>query len=245
MSLWMNRWQNQQLMSIVEEIDEPAVEGTAEEIRPPSTDDVYDIIEQVLAETALIEADEEDHGAVASNVGDQPAETADGKKHWFDLSYEDLMAQMDAERPVVTPSDTDEEMETIVIGDRQLPAVESTDYFVDKPVEETETEADELSADEVMSLEDILLTIPADVPLPYAGVEISNITMGKDIKIPGVDERAWYLANLPNIKPENKGKKPLEEKDPVKGHPVKEEILLILVDIECLVQLRERIILLE
>ncbi|KZV34311.1 hypothetical protein F511_28013 [Dorcoceras hygrometricum] len=190
----------------------------------------------------LCESDEEDHGVVASNVGDQPAETADGKKHWFDLSYEDLMAQMDAERPVVTPSDTDEEMETIVIGDQQLQTVDTADYFVDKWVEDTETEADELSADEAMSIEDILLKIPADVPLPSAGVEISNITMGKDIKIPGVDERSWYLANLPKIKPEDMGKKPLEEKDPVKGHPVKEQILLILADIECLVQLRENII---
>ncbi|KZV19286.1 protein transport protein sec31-like [Dorcoceras hygrometricum] len=196
--------------TIVEEFDEPAVEGTAEEIRPPSTDDVDNIIEQVLAETAHIEADEEDQDIVASNVGDKPTETADGKKHWFDLSYEDLMAQMDAERPV--------------------------------PVEDTETEADELSADEAMSLEYILLTIPVDVPLPSANMEITKITLGQCIKILGVDERTWYLANLPKIKPEDKGKKPLEEKDPVKGHPVKEQILLILADIECLVQLRENII---
>ncbi|KZV13865.1 filament-like plant protein 6-like [Dorcoceras hygrometricum] len=89
------------------------------------------------------------------------------------------------------------------------------DCFVDKPVEDTETEDDELSVDEAMSLEDILLTIPVGVLLPSVGVEISKITMGKDIKIPGFDERAWYLANLPKIKPEDKGKKPLEEKDPV------------------------------
>ncbi|KZV23508.1 hypothetical protein F511_39777 [Dorcoceras hygrometricum] len=66
--------------------------------------------------------------------------------------------------------------------------------------------------------------------------------MGKDIKIPGDDERTWYLASLTKIKPKEKGKKLLEEKDPVKGHPVKEEILVILEDIECLVQLREKII---
>ncbi|KZV18338.1 hypothetical protein F511_23936 [Dorcoceras hygrometricum] len=103
--------------TIVEEFDEPTVEGTAEEIRPTSVDDFDFIIEQVLDETAHIEADEEDHGVV-------------------------------------------------------------------------------------------------DVPLPSAGVEITKITLGQSIKIPGVDERTWYLASLPKIKPEEKGKKPLQEKDP-------------------------------
>ncbi|KZV18577.1 hypothetical protein F511_42619 [Dorcoceras hygrometricum] len=67
--------------TIVEEFDEPAVEGTAEEIRPPSTDDVDDIIEQVLAEIAHIEADEEDHGVArfetASDTEDEEMETID------------------------------------------------------------------------------------------------------------------------------------------------------------------------
>ncbi|KZV17105.1 hypothetical protein F511_18446 [Dorcoceras hygrometricum] len=48
--------------TIVEEFDEPAVEVTAEEIRPPSTDDVDDIIQQVLVETAQLEATETDDG---------------------------------------------------------------------------------------------------------------------------------------------------------------------------------------
>ncbi|KZV26270.1 hypothetical protein F511_41953 [Dorcoceras hygrometricum] len=39
-----------------------------------------------------------------------------------------------------------------------------------------------------------------------------------------------------------KGKKPLHEKDPVKGNPVEEQVFLILADIECLVQLLENII---
>ncbi|KZV29835.1 hypothetical protein F511_16951 [Dorcoceras hygrometricum] len=71
---------DQLIETIVEEFDEPAVEVTAEEIRPPSTDDVDDIIEQVLAETAHIEADEEDHGVGTSDVGHQPAGTADDSR---------------------------------------------------------------------------------------------------------------------------------------------------------------------
>ncbi|KZV38783.1 gamma-glutamyltranspeptidase 1-like [Dorcoceras hygrometricum] len=234
--------------TIVEEFDEPAVEVTAEKIRHPSVDDVDKIIEQVLDETA--HTDEEDHGVGTSDVGDQPAGTADDSVPWFDLPYEVLIAR-DSERAFETASDTeDEEMETIVVGDQQLQTVDAAvsradaaaDYFVEEPVEETETKAGELSADEAKSVEDILMTIPVDVPLPFAGVEITKITLGKDIKIPGVDERTWYLASLPQIRVDDKGKEPLVEKDPVKGNPVKEQVLLILDDIECLVQLREKII---
>ncbi|KZV57315.1 hypothetical protein F511_38159 [Dorcoceras hygrometricum] len=199
--------------TIVEAFDEPAVEGTAEEIRPPSTDDVDNIIEQVLAETAHIEADEEDHGVGTSDVGDQPAGTADDSVPWYNLPYEVLIAR-DSQRVFETASDTeDEEMETIDVGDQQLQTVDSAvsradaaaDYFVEEPVEETETEAGELSADEAKSIEDILMTIPVDVPLPSTGVEITKITLGKDIKIPGVDERTcdhWVKIPKPIVQNE-------------------------------------------
>ncbi|KZV55159.1 hypothetical protein F511_27508 [Dorcoceras hygrometricum] len=213
--------------TIVEAFDEPAVEGTAEEIRPTSADDVDFIIEQVLAETAHIEADEENHGVEASGVGDQPAGTTDDSIPWFNIPYEVLIAR-DSERVFETASDTeDEEMETIDVGDQQLQTVDAAVsradsaavYFVEEPMEETETEAGELSADEAKSVEDILMTIPVDVPLPSAGVEITKITLGQSIKIPGVDERTWYLASLPQIPVYAKGKEPLLEKYPVKGHP--------------------------
>ncbi|KZV49415.1 hypothetical protein F511_12634 [Dorcoceras hygrometricum] len=90
--------------TIVEEFDEPEVEVTAEEIRPPSVDDVDNIIEQVLAETAHIEADEEDHGVGTSDVGDQPVGTADDSVPWFDLPYEVLIAR-DSERVAATRND--------------------------------------------------------------------------------------------------------------------------------------------
>ncbi|KZV28696.1 hypothetical protein F511_18442 [Dorcoceras hygrometricum] len=103
----------------VEMIDEPVslpVEAAVVNKDVYTADDVDVIIEQVLAETIYIEADEEEQDVDTSDVGDKTAETIDGDKHWFDLSYEAIMAQMDAERPVVTPSDTDEEMESIDIG---------------------------------------------------------------------------------------------------------------------------------
>ncbi|KZV52963.1 hypothetical protein F511_34817 [Dorcoceras hygrometricum] len=44
------------------------------------------------------------------------------------------------------------------------------------------------------------------------------------------------------INPANKGKAPLQERDPVKGNPVNEQLLLIVADIELLVNLREQVI---
>ncbi|KZV26883.1 hypothetical protein F511_22444 [Dorcoceras hygrometricum] len=116
------------------------------------------------------------------------------------------------------------------------------DSFISEPDEEMEPVVEEQSADEAMSLGDIIYSIPVDVQLPSASVEITKITMGKEIKIPGVDERTWYLASLPQISVEEKGKELLVEKDPVKGNPVKEQISLILADIECLVTLRKKVI---
>ncbi|KZV53936.1 hypothetical protein F511_04527 [Dorcoceras hygrometricum] len=102
--------------------------------------------------------------------------------------------------------------------------------------------ASQEQADEKMSLEDILMTIPVDVPLPSVGIEITKITMGKEIQIPGVDEKTQYLASLPKIPANDKGKKILVEKDPVKGNPAKEHYYLICADIDLLVQCRAQVI---
>ncbi|KZV47698.1 hypothetical protein F511_43524 [Dorcoceras hygrometricum] len=133
--------------TIVKDFDEPAVETTAEEIRTTSADDLDIIIKQVIADIAQMGSDAEDHGVGAPEVEDQPARTTVGEKRWFDLPYEDIFAQMDADRPVVTPSDTDEEMETIGagtgVGDQQLHSFvtadsrtdAAADYFVEEPKE--------------------------------------------------------------------------------------------------------------
>ncbi|KZV35593.1 dystroglycan-like [Dorcoceras hygrometricum] len=155
----------------VEEFDEPAVEVTAEEIRTTSADDVDIIIEHVIAEIAQMGPAEEDHEVDASADGDQPADTTE-ERQWFDLPYEDLMARMDADRPVVTPSDTDKDE---FIADEVTGTDAANDYFVEEP-EEVEMSNDEQSvderidADEAMSLEDILFSILVDVPLPSAAV---------------------------------------------------------------------------
>ncbi|KZV54225.1 hypothetical protein F511_14638 [Dorcoceras hygrometricum] len=101
---------------------------------------------------------------------------------------------------------------------------------------------DTLSADEQMSLDDILLTIPVDIPLPYSCMEITKISMGKSIKIPGVSKWTWFLKSLPRISAGDKGKEVLVEKDPVKGNPAEEHYSLICADIDLLVSLRAQVI---
>ncbi|KZV23116.1 hypothetical protein F511_09154 [Dorcoceras hygrometricum] len=195
-----------------------------QQVAEPSADDVDVIIQQVLDET---------------RAADAPADTAQPavseEKHWFDLPYDDLVKQWDAERPVVTVSDTEEDQATVDVspadGDQQVQ--ESV-----APISADDT----LSADEQMSLDDILLTIPIDIPLPSSCMEITKITMGKSIKIPGVSKWTWFLKSLPCIPAEDKGKEDLVEKDPVKGNPVEEHYSLICADIELLVNLRAQVI---
>ncbi|KZV54641.1 dystroglycan-like [Dorcoceras hygrometricum] len=144
----------------------------------------------------------------------QPAVTEE--KHWFDLPYEDLIEKWAAERPVVTASDTDEEEVPMEVGTA--------------------------GEDQQKSLEDILLKIPVDVPLPSTGMEVTKIVMGQTIKIPGVTKWTWFLNSLPRIPADDKGKEILVEKDPVKGNPAKEHYSLICADIDLLVALREKVI---
>ncbi|KZV20747.1 hypothetical protein F511_04105 [Dorcoceras hygrometricum] len=96
--------------------------------------------------------------------------------------------------------------------------------------------------DPQMSLDDILLTIPVDIPLPSTCMEVTKIKMGQMIKIPGVTEKTWFLNSLPLIPADDKGKEILVEKDPVNGNPAKEHYSLICADIDLLVDLRAKVI---
>ncbi|KZV15703.1 ATP binding protein [Dorcoceras hygrometricum] len=192
------------------------------------------------------------------------------ERHWFDLSYEELVANWGAERPITSPADSYDEIEDA------KPAVDDPDTIInqvlqhldstsaDKNVEPDEEAAtmgvvtvgedqqvqeflaqnandDLLDDDEQKSLEDILLEIPVDVPLPSAGMEITKIVMGQEIKIPGVTEKTWFLSSLPQIPVDHKGKAILVEKDPIKGNPAQEHFFLICADIDLLVELRAKI----
>ncbi|KZV26923.1 trafficking protein particle complex subunit 11-like [Dorcoceras hygrometricum] len=183
------------------------------------------IIQQVLEETRADEA---------------PADTTEAavnvEKHWFDLPYEDIVKQWEAERPVVTASDTeDDDVATADVAPAdEVQQVEDFEAPVSAEVE--------LSEDEKTSLDDILLSIPVDIPLPSTCMEVTPIKMGQMIKIPGVTKWTWFLKHLPRIPADDKGKELLVEKDPVRGNPAKEHFSLICADIDLLVSLRSKFI---
>ncbi|KZV18185.1 hypothetical protein F511_11088 [Dorcoceras hygrometricum] len=167
---------------------------------------------------------------------------------WFDLSYEELTAKWAAERPVTSSADTDEEIEVErPVFESVVEGAESLDVDTageDQQVQESVAQIsnDDLLDDEQKSLEDILLTIPVDVPLPSAGMEITKIVMCNEIKIPGVSEKTWFLSSLPKIPADHKGKAIVVEKDPIKGNPAQEHYFLINADIDLLVELRAKVI---
>ncbi|KZV32046.1 hypothetical protein F511_38523 [Dorcoceras hygrometricum] len=103
-------------------VDEP-VAGQPEvvPVAEATTDNPDATIEQVLDQLDSL---------ATTDGGDQPAATGAEERLWFDIPYEDLMARQDAERPVVTPCDTDEEMET-----GRTVGTDATGYFVEEPDE--------------------------------------------------------------------------------------------------------------
>ncbi|KZV45782.1 hypothetical protein F511_24195 [Dorcoceras hygrometricum] len=211
-----------ELVEVAEEavpIQQVAESLDVEEPRCSSADAVDLIIQQVLDETRAADA--------PADIT-QPAVTEE--KNWFDLPYDDLVKQWEAERPVVTASDTeDEDIATVVVA----PADE---------VQQVQDFEAPISADEQMSLDDILLSIPVDIPLPSTCMEVTKIKMGQMIKIPGVSEKTWFLNSLPRIPADDKGKEILVEKDPVQGNPAKEHYSLICADIDLLVDLRAKLL---
>ncbi|KZV07002.1 hypothetical protein F511_45517 [Dorcoceras hygrometricum] len=216
-----------ELVEVAEEaipIQQVAEPLDIEEPRCSSADAVDMIIQQVFDETRAADAPDD----IA-----QPAVTEE--KNWFDLPYDDLVNQWEAERPVVTASDTEDEIATVDVA--PAVGVQQVEEFV-APISAVDT----LSAYEKMSLDDILLTIPVDMPLPSTCMEVTKILMGKSIKIPGVSKWTWFLQSLPSIPVNDKEKQVLVEKDPVKGNPAAEHYSLICADIDLLVNLRAQVI---
>ncbi|KZV44686.1 dystroglycan-like [Dorcoceras hygrometricum] len=216
-----------EMVAVAEEavpIQQVAESLDVEEPRCSSADAVDLIIQQVLDET---------------RAADAPADTAEPavteEKNWFDQPYDDLVKQWEAESPVVTASDTEDEIATEDVA----PA--DKDQKVEEVVAPISVEVT-LSADEKMALDDILLSIPVDIPLPSTCMEVMKISMGKAIKIPGVTKWTWFLKHLPRIPADDKGKEVLVEKDPVKGNPAAEHYSLICADIDLLVDLRAKVI---
>ncbi|KZV31274.1 dystroglycan-like [Dorcoceras hygrometricum] len=241
---------------ISEKADEPVVEPVMANVvnnEVSNADDVDTIIQQVLSETVHSSSTEEEQFEESDIRGSAIiglSTVSIDERHWFDLYHEELIARWDAERPVTTPPDTDEEIEV----ERKIGITEGVQVALSQPEYTMEEQANmELNdddkffyewfdADEAMPLDEIIMTIPAELPLPSAEVEITKIVRGATVYIPGVEEGDWYKATLPKIHPEEKGKEPLVLKDPAKGKPPKEHCSLICADIDLLVQLRVKVI---
>ncbi|KZV57322.1 hypothetical protein F511_33740 [Dorcoceras hygrometricum] len=209
-----------EMLAVAEEavpIQQVAESLNVEESRCSSADVVDVIIQQVLDETRA------EAPADTAHI-EQPAVTVE--KNWFDLPYEDIVKQWEAENPVVTASDTEDEdlaTEDVAPADQ----VQQEEEVVAPISVEVE-----LSVDETMSLDDILLSIPVDIPLPSTCMEVTQIKMGHMIKIPGVTEKTWFLQSLPQIPAADKGKEVLVDKDPIQGNPAEEHFSLICADID-------------
>ncbi|KZV37879.1 pentatricopeptide repeat-containing protein [Dorcoceras hygrometricum] len=216
---------------------------------------------RVIAETAEI----------VTNIGEPDVQRADEIMSTADISPADL-ATLDFhvftnedERLIETESDTedmeiDKNPEPLKSGENDEtsgflhPKSAPATYFLEEPIEETkqnqgteiadmvQTADRKISDDESMTLEEHLSTIPDGSSLPSTTGEVTKILFGKSITIRGVDEGDWYKASLPKIPAADKGKAPLQERDPIKGNPAKEIFSLIIADIEFLVQLREKVI---
>ncbi|KZV32128.1 dystroglycan-like [Dorcoceras hygrometricum] len=97
------------------------------------------------------------------------------------------------------------------------------------------------SAEELMSIDDLLLQISDDMMLPsITAAEITKIRRGESININEVQERDLYYASIPRISMHDKGKEILEEGETVKGNPAREMVELICGDVEFLVRLRDQ-----
>ncbi|KZV37657.1 hypothetical protein F511_30362 [Dorcoceras hygrometricum] len=215
-----------EMVAVAEEavpIQQVAESLNVEESRCSSADVVDVIIQQVLDETRADEA--------PADISEPAVE-----KNWFDLPYEDIVQRWEDENPVVTASDTEDD------------DVATADVAPADPVQQIEEIVEpfsaevELSEDEKTSLDDILLSIPVDIPLPSTCMEVTPIKMGQMIKIPGVTEQTWFLKSLPRIPADDKGKEVLVDKDPIQGNPAEEHFSLICADIDLLVSLRAKFI---
>ncbi|KZV26299.1 dystroglycan-like [Dorcoceras hygrometricum] len=148
------------------------------------------------------------------------------ERHWFDLSYEELIAKWDADRPVTSPADTDEEIEV------ERPVFESVAAFgsaveIDKaPVDDPDT-----VINQVLQQLDSISADQCDTSIVEGAESLGVVT-----------EFAWHLAGLPKFPADHRGKEPLIEKNPIKGNPVMEQVTLILADIDCLVQVRAKLV---
>ncbi|KZV49628.1 hypothetical protein F511_08949 [Dorcoceras hygrometricum] len=222
---------------------ESAMENVAEEQRVDTP--VDEIIAQIISATTDMETDERESDMVAQSSGTAVVmgETADD---FPTLDFQLFISE--SNQMIETGSDTEDEMESDpeplrsgknddFLGATQSEKSPSTEIADIAPTVDGKT-----SDEELMSIDDLLATIPNDSTLPSSAGVVTKIQFGKIIEIRGVEEGNWYKTRLPKIPATDKGKAPLSKKDSIKWHPSREIFSLICADIELLIKLREHVI---
>ncbi|KZV54963.1 hypothetical protein F511_32035 [Dorcoceras hygrometricum] len=180
---------------------------------------VENIIKQVLTETAEIEIDETESRIDVSSITNYDE----------DSSLKVLSNEEGSLVETEKEKEKENEKEKIIDSEDTEP--------LSKVLVRTETST---SDEESMSIDDLLAQIMKEMMLPsVTAAEPTKITFGTGIEI---REKDWYKASLPQIDVADKGKAPLVEKDEIKGHSAREMFSLICVDIEFLVQIRDKFI---
>ncbi|KZV36615.1 Toll-Interleukin-Resistance domain-containing protein [Dorcoceras hygrometricum] len=184
-----------------------------EQKRPTSVDDFDTIIEEVIAATEQME----------SYVLESD-------------STKDLAMRTVVEEPVATKSD---DIKILVAECSPV----ATDEYVGPLSKVQESSVSPIYEDESMTIEEHLTIIPDGMMLPsLTSAEPTKIKFCSTIEIRGVEDGDWYMKNLPNIAPTDKGKKSLEEPDTIQGHPAREQFQLICGYTDFLILLRENVI---
>ncbi|KZV54160.1 Galactomannan galactosyltransferase [Dorcoceras hygrometricum] len=156
---------------------------------------------------------------------------SDEMEQWLNLSFEEFIAS-DANRRVDTASDTDGEPEIVVekhLVQRSAEKEKDADFGASEDLVLGKKNEGFLSNnpsdEELMSLDDLLMQISDDMRLPsVTAAEVTKIKSGLPVEIHEVQDKDWYYASLPKISAHDKGKKPLEADDVVKGNPAREMV---------------------
>ncbi|KZV47943.1 hypothetical protein F511_28722 [Dorcoceras hygrometricum] len=198
----------------LELVSEPAVEEIFEKEQEESTaDDVDQIIARIIIETTEMETEEM---FVETDAG-KSYETAEAIG--TDVTTEiDVEKEKDMDTELV---ETEQKQDSETKANKEPVVAKANEEEMSKETMLTKF----LSTDEEsMKIDHLLKQIPDDMMLPsVTAAEPTKIKFGFEVQIKGVQDGAWYYASLPNISAKDKGKKPLESPDMVKGHPIRPE----------------------
>ncbi|KZV18601.1 cell division control protein 2C [Dorcoceras hygrometricum] len=186
-----------------------------------TTDEVGVIIGQILTETSKLKTDDTESGEqifTETDVGDivfgdSTADNPEELAQWLENYISEGAEQ-------VNESDSDRVQGTVdtVDGEQlfETANVEEAEGSISPVVEKDLAKAvgSKHSAEELISIDDLLFQIPDDMLLPSVTAKLQRLGLGKEI---------------------------LEEDEPVKGNPARETVELICRDVEFLIQLRDRV----